>query len=69
MNSAPLTALSPLDGRYHSKVSALQALFQRIWTDSIPRPYRNRMAQGVEPDAPGIRGHAAILRFRNRSAC
>ena len=30
MNSAPLTALSPLDGRYHSKVSALRPYFSEF---------------------------------------
>ncbi len=36
MELSSLTAVSPVDGRYGDKVSALRGDFQRIWFAEIP---------------------------------
>ena len=64
MHASPLTALSPLDGRYAGKLDALRPLALGIRPDALPgpgrgrvvhRPRRGRLAELAPPGAGGAR--------------
>ena len=47
MALSPLPTLSPLDGRYSSKVEPLPPVFQRTRASSLPHSHRNRGLQAL----------------------
>ena len=47
MSLTPLTALSPVDGRYAARCTELREHLQRVGPDPRPRPRRDRLAAGA----------------------